>query len=66
MMKNFNQLEKQKIQVSGKEINVFTISDGNIDARTVSSFGEEWTKFNTFTEKEYFDKNDATYACVVR
>lgn len=47
---------------AGVEISVFEIGDENIDQITVDSFGEEWSKFHSFTESEiqhagdqYFD-----------
>ncbi len=48
--------------VMGKEINIFDTAGINIDEKVVNDFGEEWLKFNEFTEKdlkktgdEYFD-----------
>lgn len=48
--------------VMGKEINIFATAGINIDEKVVNDFGEEWLKFNEFTEKdlkktgdEYFD-----------
>jgi SAM-dependent methyltransferase len=45
-----------------KEINIFDIREKNIDKKAVTEFGEEWLKFNDFTDKrikeaaeEYFD-----------
>ena len=54
------------IEVEGERIAHFAHDDGaNLDAVTVASFGREWKKFNTFTEKdiaksgdEYFDVVD--------
>ncbi|MEO8860901.1 MAG: class I SAM-dependent methyltransferase [Ginsengibacter sp.] len=61
--------------VMGKEINIFDTAGINIDEKVVNDFGEEWLKFNEFTEKdikktgdEYFDLlngkivNQQTYA----
>ncbi|AUR53122.1 class I SAM-dependent methyltransferase [Aquella oligotrophica] len=39
----------------GKSISCFNIQKFNIDEKTVYSFGEEWNKFNSFTEKEISD-----------
>ena len=46
----------------GLPIYQFNIGSGNIDHKTVESFGEEWTKFDSFSEEdlgasgdEYFD-----------
>ena len=54
------------IEVEGERIAHFAHDDGaNLDSVTVASFGREWKKFNTFTEKdiaksgdEYFDVVD--------
>ncbi len=54
------------IEVEGERIAHFAPDDSaNLDAVTVASFGREWKKFNTFTEKditrigdEYFDVVD--------
>jgi ubiquinone/menaquinone biosynthesis C-methylase UbiE len=59
-------IEPFKVYItSSPEINSFINKEGtesNIDWKTVDSFGEEWSKFNTFSEKEieavgdnYFD-----------
>jgi ubiquinone/menaquinone biosynthesis C-methylase UbiE len=63
------------IQTKNREINVFDINGKNIDKKVVDEFGEEWLKFNDFTDKnikaaaeEYFDiinddiVNKQTYA----
>ena len=57
------------IEVEGGRIAHFAHDDSaNLDAVTVASFGCEWKKFNTFTEKEiaqigdeYFDVVDEEY-----
>lgn len=61
-MPPFNQNPLEVIPVGPQAVHVFAIHGENIDARTVESFGEEWTKFNHFTEDEiriagdqYFD-----------
>lgn len=48
--------------INGKKISIFESNSKNIDIETTSSFGDEWTKFNSFTKeeinsvgKEYFD-----------
>lgn len=50
------------IKVGNKNISVFDLGDENIDKKTVESFGEEWSKFNSFSDvdlnvtgDEYFD-----------
>ena len=63
------------IQTKNRKINVFDIDGKNIDKKVVDEFGEEWLKFNDFTDKnikaaaeEYFDiinddiVNKQTYA----
>lgn len=61
-MVEFNQAPIQEVNVEGKTIYMFTIEQKNIDLKTVSSFGEEWSKFNSFSDAEikkagdqYFD-----------
>ncbi len=50
------------IQTTNHEINIFNIDGKNIDKKVVDEFGEEWLKFNDFTDQnlkkaaeEYFD-----------
>lgn len=50
------------IQTKTREINIFNIDGKNIDKKVVNEFGEEWLKFNDFSDKsisqigeEYFD-----------
>jgi ubiquinone/menaquinone biosynthesis C-methylase UbiE len=63
------------IDTKNRQINVFNIDGKNIDKKVVDEFGEEWLKFNDFTDKnikaaaeEYFDivtddiVNKQTYA----
>ena len=57
----FNQ-QPLKIIDRKKTIHVFEIVQANFDVETVASFGEEWKKFDTFSENEiiqigndYFD-----------
>lgn len=61
-MIQYNEPYKDIITVDKKSIYVFPIRDENIDKKTVESFGEEWTKFDFFTDEEiktagdqYFD-----------
>jgi SAM-dependent methyltransferase len=59
----FNKKPQSIIETNGKEIYSFSIEESkNIDAVTVQSFGEEWTKFNQFATddieqigEDYFD-----------
>ncbi|MCC7050979.1 MAG: class I SAM-dependent methyltransferase [Bacteroidia bacterium] len=57
----FNQEPLSKQKILGKTVANFELG-GNIDANTVTSFGEEWSAFNSFTDSEieyigneYFD-----------
>jgi SAM-dependent methyltransferase len=60
---SFNKQPDAVLQTEGLPIHCFPVSEtGNIDAETVASFGEEWLKFNAFSEKDikqigadYFD-----------
>ena len=61
-MENYAVLPQKRILVGKKTIAVFEIDNGNIDPETVRSFGDEWLKFNEFSDKEiqkagdqYFD-----------
>ena len=62
-MLEFNTKYNKLIRVDNKkEVFIFDSDDDNIDQVTVDSFGEEWSKFNYFDEKEiqnigneYFD-----------
>ena len=58
---------QEVIQSKTREINIFNINGGNIDKKVVDEFGDEWLKFNDFTDKrikiaaeEYFDIIDNT------
>lgn len=64
MQKEFNQVPIQKIQAVHKEIHCFNtqVESANIDPIVVNYFGEEWKKFNNFSDAEinkigdmYFD-----------
>jgi SAM-dependent methyltransferase len=57
----YNQEPTKYIQAGNKTIAVFKFGD-NIDKETIQSFGEEWQKFNNFSDQEitqlgneYFD-----------
>lgn len=61
-MKNYNQTPIEIISTNNKNISVFNTDGKNINKEVVETFGEEWLKFNTFSEKdilvagnEYFD-----------
>jgi ubiquinone/menaquinone biosynthesis C-methylase UbiE len=58
----YNQAPINTIKIENKEVACFQIGDKNLDKASVESFGEEWTKFNSFSQAEiektgdeYFD-----------
>lgn len=62
IMKDFNQEPIKVFQTTNRQINSFDIKNDNIDQFVVNSFGEEWKKFNKFSDLEinksgqkYFD-----------
>jgi len=57
-MVSFNQEHGETISVGEKDIHVFSIGKENIDHKTVASFGEEWTRFNHFTDEEIKNAGD--------
>jgi ubiquinone/menaquinone biosynthesis C-methylase UbiE len=67
-MMNYNQPPVKEIPVNeSQSIAAFDLKDLNIDVKTVSSFGQEWTKFDSFSNEEiqrtgdmYFDIIDFT------
>lgn len=61
---SYNQQPNKVIQVENREIHCFStdVEDKNLDETVVNSFGEEWKKFNDFSDTEinkignmYFD-----------
>ncbi len=75
IIRDYGRPPDEVMVVMGKEINIFDTAGINIDEKVVNDFGEEWLKFNEFTEKdikktgdEYFDLiddkivNQQTYA----
>ena len=59
---DYNKKATNKTPVGSTVVNEFAVHDQNIDQATVHSFGEEWEKFNAFSEEEikiagdqYFD-----------
>lgn len=62
-MVSYNKVPYKTLEHAGKTLNFFPVSDnGNIDVKTVESFGEEWKAFNRFDAAEiekigndYFD-----------
>ena len=62
MQSSYARQPDQVIQSKGRDIHIFNIDGENIDRKVVDEFGEEWLKFNDFTDKrikeaaeEYFD-----------
>src|SRR5674476_592911 len=67
MIRVYERFPDEVIEVKNKEINIFDINGRNIDKRVVEDFGEEWLRFNEFSDKdiirtgeEYFDIIDET------
>lgn len=65
MKANYTKAPDQVLQLKEREICIFNIDGKNIDHQVVNEFGEEWLKFNTFTDEailaganEYFDLLD--------
>jgi ubiquinone/menaquinone biosynthesis C-methylase UbiE len=54
----YNQKPKEVISLNNKEITLFDTYEGNIDIKTVESFGNEWNKFSAFSDKEIFEAGD--------
>ena len=61
-MKNYNQKPIEIISTNNKNISIFNTDGKNLDKEVVETFGEEWLKFNDFSDKdilvagdEYFD-----------
>ncbi|MDP9046931.1 MAG: class I SAM-dependent methyltransferase [Bacteroidota bacterium] len=50
----------------GHDVHNFYIDKVNIDTDTVEAFGDEWTRFNQFTDKEIEDIATAHYFDIVR
>lgn len=62
MIVDFERVPEEIIKVGDKSVYIFDIHGDNIDKKVVEEFGEEWTKFNEFSENEiqlmgtkYFD-----------
>jgi 2-polyprenyl-3-methyl-5-hydroxy-6-metoxy-1,4-benzoquinol methylase len=58
MMVPYNQKPKEVVSLNNKEITLFDTYEGNIDVKTVESFGNEWNKFSAFSDKEIFEAGD--------
>ena len=51
MKANYTKAPDQVLQLKEREICIFNIDGKNIDHQVVNEFGEEWLKFNTFTDE---------------
>lgn len=67
MVVDFERVPDEIIKAGDKSIYIFDIHGKNIDKKVVEEFGEEWTKFNEFSENDiqfagtkYFDIIDDT------
>lgn len=67
MKTTYNQTPIKVVEGKNREIAIFSTEGNNIDAAVVKSFGEEWLKFNDFSDEiiaesanEYFDILDDT------
>src|SRR5690606_7775596 len=49
---------------NGKLVNDFYLESINIDLKTVESFGEEWEKFNSFSDEEIKNAGDQYFDIV--
>ncbi|MDB5222727.1 MAG: Class SAM-dependent methyltransferase [Chitinophagaceae bacterium] len=67
MKNNYNKIPEQIIKSKRRDIAVFSTEGTNIDHSVVEAFGDEWLKFQNYTDetidifvKEYFDILDDT------
>ncbi len=67
MTQSYNKEPLQKIKGKNQEVNVFSTDGKNIDAEVVAAFGDEWLKFQDYSDEEirslalmYFDILDDT------
>ncbi|MDP4283945.1 MAG: class I SAM-dependent methyltransferase [Bacteroidota bacterium] len=67
MIRAYERSPDEVLEVKNKKIHIFDINGNNIDKKVVHDFGEEWLKFNDFSDKdikrtgeEYFDIIDET------
>jgi ubiquinone/menaquinone biosynthesis C-methylase UbiE len=58
MKDNYNRAPDYVVYSKKRQINVFNIDGQNIDKKVVDEFGEEWLKFNGFTDKQIKDTGD--------
>lgn len=64
-MNFFNKAPLRIVELpEGKQVYDFSTQSNNIDLKTVKSFGEEWGKFDTFTEVEIKNAGDQYFDIV--
>lgn len=64
-MLDYSATPDQTLEAGGHQIASFTNAEGdNLDPETVASFGEEWTKFNAFSEEEITNAGDQYFDIV--
>lgn len=54
----YNKTALNSIAIKNIVIPIFDTNGNNIDEKTVESFGNEWHRFNTFTDKEITETGD--------
>jgi 2-polyprenyl-3-methyl-5-hydroxy-6-metoxy-1,4-benzoquinol methylase len=56
----YNQKSTDVITLNNIDVTIFNTNtdEGNIDIKTVESFGNEWGKFSEFSDKEIFESGD--------
>ncbi|MEX2379951.1 MAG: class I SAM-dependent methyltransferase, partial [Vicingaceae bacterium] len=58
-MNSFCKVPKKIVELpEGQQVYDFSAQSNNIDLKTVKSFGEEWGKFDTFSEEEIKNAGD--------
>lgn len=64
-MLQYNSTPESTSSFKNRELNNFIkVSEGNIDQKTVDSFGHEWTKFNSFSYEEITKTGDQYFDIV--
>ncbi len=60
----YNRKEEYIREVNGQSVACFGAGAENIDAETVASFGDEWLKFDAFTQEEITNAGDQYFDIV--
>jgi len=63
-VKDFTLNPIYEFHANKKNIFVFDVGNGNIDINTVTSFGEEWSKFSNFSEEDILIAGDQYFDIV--